>query len=113
MPDRNPADSTAAIHRKYLGFFIVITRFQYMQPAQKNPWDAGKILIPGIEKITGIFLKNLLTIDTPCAMMILPVKKGYFFAAIFQLRAVICSLPLLNSFLAGVIQGGNFLRRCR
>ena len=79
-----------------------------MQPAQKNPWDAGKILIPGIEKITGIFLKNLLTIDTPCAMMILPVKKGYFFAAIFQLRAAIVVSRFLNFLLGGVIQGGKF-----
>ena len=43
-------------------------------------------------------------------MMILPVKKGYFFAAIFQLRAVICSLPLLNFFLSRGDTGRQFFK---
>ena len=52
--------------------------------------------------------KKLLTFHTPCVRMNLPVKKGSFFAAIFQPRAGIVVARFLNFLLAGVIQGGNF-----
>ena len=42
--------------------------------------------------------KKLLTFPTPCVRMVLPVKKGSFFAAIFQPRAGIVVARFLNFY---------------
>jgi hypothetical protein len=55
-------------------------------PYKLIPSPTAEIL-PLLSKKSQIFRKKLLTLTPPCDMMNSPVKKGYFFAAIFQLRA--------------------------
>ena len=58
-----------------------------------------KMAHPALKNIN-ILAKNVLTYALPYGRMFLPVKKGYFFAAIFQLRAVIVVRRFLNFYWA-------------
>jgi hypothetical protein len=55
-----------------------------MRSQQKYHWGTDENRLPETVKITEKIAKNLLTFNTPYAMMILPVKRAIFLRPFFS-----------------------------